>query len=422
MKSNQTFGLHYVLRLNKEKKGRYPIYARIVVNKTRVELSTKQYIPKSDWDEARDKAKPRTDELRLLNSYLEELRAKIATHYRELKLSDEEVTAETVKAAYLGISKESLNDGGRTLLWLVKQHNTVMKEVLRWGTLKNYHTTERYLREFLKTQTRSGDIPLRRLTYSFLTGFEYFVRTVPLKNYDRCTNNGTMKHIERLKKMSAWAAKNEWIAKDPFVNYQLKFQYKVREFLTELELQDLEGRHFDDPVLQKVKDLFVFSCYTGLSYADVMALEPRNIVAETDGFSWIQICRVKTNTPVDVPLLDVARRILEKFKRESAVEERDTIFPYVPNQVVNRSLKIISEICGFSKRMTFHLARHTFATTVTLCNGVPIESISKMLGHTKITTTMIYAKVVKTKISEDMVALREKLAKEKKQKQLYIAV
>ena len=413
MKSNQTFGLHYVLRLNKEKKGKYPVYARIVVNKTRVELSTKQYINKSDWDEVKGRVKQRTDDLRLLNSYLEELRGKITMHYRELKLSGEEViTADMVKCAYLGVLKDKNN---YTLLWLVKQHNTMMKEVLRWGTLKNYFTTERYLREFLKTQSSSGDIYLRQLTYVFLTGFEFFVRSTPLKNYDPCTNNGTMKHIERVKKIIAWAAKNEWIEKNPFASYQLKFQHKVREYLNEPELQDLENRRFNDPILQKVKDLFVFSCYTGLAYADVMGLQPGNIVLGIDGFSWIQTCRAKTNTPVDVPLLDVAKGILEKFKRVQSEESSNTVFPYIPNQVVNRSLKIISEICGFSKRLTFHVARHTFATTVTLCNGVPIESISKMLGHTKITTTMIYAKVVKTKIGEDMAALRDKLERSKKE-------
>lgn len=204
MKSAQTFGVHYVVRLNKESNGKYPIYARIVVNKSRVEMSPKQYISLKDWDGGKGKAKPRTDDLRLLNSYLEEARAKLGMHYRELKLSDDLVTAEVVKSSYLGIQKKQDN---YTLLWLAQQHNAVMKPVLRWGTLKNYHTTERYLRAFLKSEYDSGDIYLRKLNYSFINSFEFYVRSTTLKSNDPCTNNGTMKHMERLRKMVTWAVK-----------------------------------------------------------------------------------------------------------------------------------------------------------------------------------------------------------------------
>ena len=418
MKSAQTFGVHYVVRLNKESNGKYPIYARIVVNKSRVEMSTKQYISLKDWHEGKGKAKSRTDELRLLNSYLEEVRAKLGMHYRELKLSDDLVTADVVKNSYLGIQKKQDN---YTLLWLAQQHNTVMKPVLRWGTLKNYHTTERYLRMFLKSQYDSGDIYLRKLNYSFINSFEFYVRSTPLKTNDPCTNNGTMKHLERLRKMVTWAVKNEWIDKDPFAAFQLKFKHSVRQILTDAELDILEERRFDDPMLQKVKDLFVFSCYTGLAYVDVMALKPENIVVGIDGFQWIKTCRTKTDISVDVPILEPAVAIIEKYKLTGDEPQRDTLFPFIANQVMNRCLKVVGEICGLHKKLTFHLARHTFATTVALCNGVPIESISKMLGHSKIATTMIYAKVVQTKISADMLSLRNKLNQGKKGK-LSVAV
>ena len=175
-------------------------------------------------------------------------------------------------------------------------------------------------------------------------------------------------------------------------------------------------------MLEKVRDLFVFCCYTGLAYIDVMNLKPSNIVFGTDDFNWIKTTRAKTDIPVDVPLLGKALDILEKFKNKKGELLRDTVFPQVTNQDMNRSLKVIGEVCGITKGLTFHLARHTFATTITLCNGVPIESISKMLGHTKLTTTMIYAKVVKTKISMDMALLQSKLEKNKNKKHLSIAL
>ncbi len=208
--------------------------------------------------------------------------------------------------------------------------------------------------------------------------------------------------------MATWAVKNEWIDKNPFSNFRLKFKHTEREFLSEVELAELEGRDFENPMLNRVKELFLFSCYTGLSYIDLMELRPQQILTGIDKIRWIKTTRAKTDTPVNVPLLRPAQVILEKFT-EGGLGQRDTVFPRVSNQEVNRSLKILAEICGIQKYLTFHLARHTFATTVTLMNGVPTETISKMLGHTKISTTMQYAKVTQTKIGIDMNLLQGRL-------------
>ena len=218
-----------------------------------------------------------------------------------------------------------------------------------------------------------------------------------------------MKHLERLKKMAiSWAVKNEWIDKNPFSNFRLKFKHTEREFLSEAELAELETRDFEYPMLNRVKELFLFSCYTGLSYIDLMELRPQQILTGIDKIKWIKTTRAKTDTPVNVPPLRPAQAILEKFIGED-LGQRNTVFPRVSNQEVNRSLKILAEICGIQKYLTFHLARHTFATTVTLMNGVPIETISKMLGHTKISTTMLYARVTQTKIGMDMNSLQDRL-------------
>jgi site-specific recombinase XerD len=411
MKSNNTFGVHFVLRTSRTSDDdKFPVYARIVVNGTRTEFSMKHTISKADWNFGKGQAKPKNPELRAFNSYLQEMHGKLHRHYWDLQLEDEPLTAAAVKAAFLGIEKERAVS--YSLLWLVNQHGVMMKKVLKPGTMKNNHATESYLRRFLVTRYKKEDMLLKELNYEFIAGFEFFVRNNSLKESDPCTTNGTMKHLERLKKMVTWALKNEWIDKNPFSNFRLKFKRTEREFLSDLEMATLESQDFGNSMLDRVRDLFVFSCYTGLSYVDLMELRPEEVLTGIDKIKWIKTTRAKTDTPVNVPLLRPAQLLLEKFSGEDAAK-RDTVFPHVSNQEVNRNLKIIAEICGIQKYLTFHLARHTFATTVTLMNGVPIETISKMLGHTKISTTMQYAKVTQTKIGMDMNLLQDRLEKNK---------
>lgn len=406
MKNSNTFGVHFTLRGSRQQNGKLPLYARIVINKTRCELSLKHSLHKNDWNEIKGVAKSKNEELKQLNSYLEEVRGKLVRHYREVLMQGKEVTAETVKDAYAGKVEEEKT---YSLLWLVGHHNNLMKAVLKKGSMKNYYTTEKYLKGFLKKNYHKGDILLKELTYEFITAFEFFIRSHPVKKNDPCTNNGTMKHLERLKKIVAWALKNEWINKNPFISFQLKFKKHQRDFLTERELAVIEGHDLDNSMLQKVRDLFVFCCYTGLAYIDVTELKPENIITNINGERWIKTSRAKTDTSVNVPLLKPALLILEKYFEQKEALVRETVFPWISNQEVNRSLKIVAEVCSIKKHLTFHLARHTFATTVTLINGVPIETISKMLGHTKLSTTMIYAKVTQSKIGSDMQLLQHKL-------------
>ena len=412
MRSNDSFGVHFILRESTKLDGKMPIYLRIVINQRRCEVSLRLYVKKEDWSEAKGAAKPKNAALRKINYYLEESRAKVVSHYQEIYRSDQPVSAAAVKNAYLGIVAVD-KKVKYSLMWLVEQHNTHMEKILQPGSLKNYFTTAKYIRVFLEKQYAVKDIFLNELKYEFITAFEFFIRNTPIKKNDPCTNNGTMKHLERLKKMVSWAAKNEWVEKNPFLNYQVKFKHKERDYLSENEIVLLEQVQLSNAMLHKVRDMFVFSCYTGLAFADLMELQPHQIVTNGNGSRWIKTSRAKNDIGVNVPLLETAITIMEKFQREVAIPERETIFPKVSNQEMNRSLKVIAEICGIGKYLTFHLARHTFATTVTLMNGVPIESISKMLGHTKISTTMIYARVTQSKIGMDMEMLQTKLNQHK---------
>ena len=201
---------------------------------------------------------------------------------------------------------------------------------------------------------------------------------------------------------------NGWLTKDPFANYKAKVKEVIREFLTEQEIQSLMEKEFVSERLELVRDIFVFSCFSGLAYIDVKQLSKDNIVLGIDGDKWINKNRQKTDTNSKIPLLPTAQYILDKYANHPVCVNEDKLLPIFSNQKMNAYLKEIATVCGINKELTFHIARHTFATTVTLSNGVPIETVSKMLGHTNLKTTQHYAKILDKKISEDMQVLKAK--------------
>ena len=412
MKKINTFGIQFVIRKHRIKDDKAPIYARVTVNRERAEISIKKRIHVDNWNNGRGMAKGKSPEIGKLNSYLEQIRSQLTECYQELVINKEIVTPEAIKNKFLGVE-----DSGETLKGLVEYHNTRMDSNLRWGTLKNYKTTEKYIEKFLTQKFKRNDIYLVELNYKFITDFEHFLRKYQPKDHHLPMGNNTvMKHIERLRKMTNLAVRLGWLDKDPFVAYRLSFKRVEREFLTQLELDTIKKKQFKIERLQYVKDLFVFSCYTGLSYIDVMNLKPNNIRIGIDRMTWIITQREKTTTPVRIPLLSQAQVLIDKYKDHPRSVNKGTIFPNISNQKLNSYLKEIADVCEIDKNLTFHVARHTFATTVTLTNGVPIESVSKMLGHTDLKTTQIYAKVVEKKISDDMANLEEKLSGKKSQK------
>ncbi len=401
-----TFNVLFHLRNSSAKEDRLPIYARITVNGKRIELSVKQMIHTEDWNEDRGIANPKKEECRKLNNYLEQLRSSFVACYREMSLQKKVITTETFKKEYYGE-----HDDEYSLCKLMNYHNIEMKEAFCWGTMKNYFTTQKYLEKFLKVRVKTTDIILRDINYKFVTDFEYYLKTYkPLDHQKPLGNNGVMKHMERFRKMINVALKNEWMERDPFRAYKLKFTKYERGYLSSEELQQLERKEFKIERLQTVKDLFIFSCYTGLAYIDTVALTPGNIVKGIDMEYWLITNRLKTSTSVKVPLLPKAIEIIEKYRNNLKCNNEGSLLPKMSNQKLNGYLKEIADLCGIGKNLTFHLARHTFATTVTLSNGVPIESVSKMLGHTKISTTQVYAKVIERKLGEDMQILKLKLS------------
>ncbi len=409
--TSKTFSVAFIAKRPKIRQGKLPIYMRITVEGERKELSLKQWIDTGLWNDVKGAAKGNSPEAKQLNFYLERVRGKVAGDYKELLINGAVITAEKLRGKFIGIEENT-----KTLLELIDYHNENMQRVLKPGTLKNYYTTRRYVSKFIKEHKRSAPIYLSDLSYQFLVEFENYARLHPLKDYDPLDNNGLMKHIERLKKITNLGLKMGWLNKNPFTMYKLKFEKFDRSFLTQQELDELETKEFDNEHLQTVKDLFIFSCYTGLAPIDLCKLTPDKIVTGQDGKLWVHTYREKTKTAVRVPLLPVPLQLIGKYRNHPLVVSRGKVFPTMTNQEMNRCLKIIAEVCGIKKSITFYLARHTFATTITLSNGVPIETVSKMLGHTKLPTTQIYARVLSSKIGNDMDALTEKLEKRKSEK------
>jgi len=354
MKTTHTFGIQFIIRTGKNDKSKGIVYARITVDTRRIEISLKKTIAVGDWNNARGIAKGSSPEAKKFNSYLEQVHAQLTDAYRELQVNKMEVTPENIKSLYLG---DSFDD--HSLMDLVDYHNTTQVSVLAPGTMKNYYTTKRYLIRFLQKNFKSSDIYLVQVNYKFITDFEYFLRNYkPRGNQRPLGNNGVMKHQERFRKMINFGHKLGWINTNPFDSYKLKFKKVDRGFLNDKELHSIESKNFTIERLQTVRDIFVFSCYTGLSYIDAINLRPEEISVGIDGQYWIFSKRQKTDTKLRIPLLPKALEIFRMYKTHPQSVSRGKVFPLISNQRLNSYLKEIADLCGIKKNLTFHIARH----------------------------------------------------------------
>ncbi|WP_139422711.1 site-specific integrase [Chryseobacterium mulctrae] len=403
---NKTFNLlFYVKKAKINSVGECPIYLRITIDGKISEISTKRTVKPSKWNSAMQKVSGSSEECRSLNYYLKTFEQKVYDTYHGLMRDKETVTCETLKNKLLG--KGELN---RTLIPIFQDHNDRMEKLIgkefAKGKLTRYNTCISHTKEFLKWKYNLTDINIIKIDYGFLNDFEFFLRTEK-----SCNNNSAVKYIKNFGKIVRICLGNGWIDKDPFINYKSKFTEVTRSFLNEQEIEILRTKDFKNQRISQVRDIFLFSCFTGLAYIDTQQLTTQNINIGLDGKKWIFTKRQKTKTTSNIPLLPQAEKIIEKYQNNPICINNNRLLPVLSNQKMNAYLKEIADICGVEKDLTYHIARHTFATTITLSNGVSIESVSKMLGHKSIRTTQHYAKILDKKVSEDMSVLKVVLLK-----------
>ena len=401
---NHSFSqLFYLKGKHFQKDVKVPIYLRLTVNGQRTELSISRKVDPEKWNARTGKMKGTNLEANELNSYLDTVRNKINKIHAQLIDENKPFTSSEIKNLYVGKGEKL-----KMLIKLFDEHNQQMEKLVgiefALGTYKRYHTTRSHIAEYIKSEYRKNDIPVRDIDLKFIKGFEYF-----LKVTKECNHNSALKYVNNFKKIVRIAVGNDWISKDPFYNYKVQFKTVEREFLSKEELQALIDKKIEGERLNVVRDMFVLCCFTGLAYVDIQSLSPDEIYENEEGGFYIKSKRTKTDTGFTIPLLPTAVAIIEKYKDHPKVVNKDCVIPVLSNQKSNAYLKEIADRCNIKKNLTTHLARHTFATTVTLTNGVPIETVGKMLGHKNLRTTQHYAKIIDSKVEEDMKVLREKL-------------
>jgi site-specific recombinase XerD len=396
-----TLSISFYLKRERQKaNGNVPVMGRITINGKFAQFSAKVEIKPEYWNVKAGKATGKSIEAQQVNAILNSMSVTMTKIYRDLQEREKNVTPEKVKNIFFGVEVTHY-----MLLELFTKHNEdVNKQVgisKSAATYQKYEVTRKHLEKFIKEKYNVSDISLKEINHMFISDFEVYLLTT-----GKCNANTTAKFMQFFQRIIIMAKNNGWIYADPFASYKIRIMKVDRGYLTEDELDKISNKEFASKRLEQVRDIFIFSSFTGLAYIDVKNLREEHIRTSFDGKLWIMTKRQKTNTNSNIPLLDIPQQILNKYK---GTLPNENILPIVSNQKMNAYLKEIGDICGIEKRLTFHLARHTFATTVTLAKGVPIESVSKMLGHTNIKTTQIYARITDGKVSNDMAALAEKI-------------
>lgn len=364
------------------KEGKTPVMLRIYLNNERLSIgSTGIAVQQSQWDREKERLKGRTTEALSTNLELDNIQSGLQTIFKKVEMTDE-VSLERIKSEYLG-KKEDVD----TLMSLFNKHNSdVARQVgvsVEAATLQKYNVCKKHFSNFLRDKYGRSDIRLSELGYIVIHDFDIYLRTVVGQNPNTAT-----RMMKTFKTITILGRKLGVLHHDPFLNIRFHMEPVNRGFLTDEEILRIANKDFGIGRLELVRDVFVFSCFTGLAYIDVYNLTPENIVT-LNGKQWIMTKRQKTSVETNVLLLDIPKSIIAKYSGKTYRDGK--LFPMLTNQKLNSYLKEIADICGIKKNLTFHLARHTFAT-MSLSKGVPIESVSKMLGHTNIKTTQIYAR------------------------------
>lgn len=393
-------------RARMKSNGEIPIYIRFTMNSRRVELSTGIYCLPETWDETGQQIRGRNEKARILNNRLNKIEDDIQDHYNQLKSSGDDFDVTTIKNRLLNI------DDSEGILKVFDYYLKNMHQKLDKGyskeTYKHYKSSRKRLGEFVRKFSKRKDYPVEKVDYKFLEAFDVYLK----KEY-KVHQNTAWNYHKHSRRVLNLAVSMDLIKKNPYSKYKVPLAETNRDFLTATELNAIQDKEIKIKRLDAIRDIFVFACYTGLSYSDIAKLHRDHLRKGIDKNDWIFIDRTKTNNRCRIPVLPEAKIILEKYQNTPQYKVKGLLLPVLTNQKMNSYLKELADICGVNKELTMHMARHTFATTVTLSNGVPLETVSKILGHTNLKTTQIYAKILDQKISDDMKQLRTKLESNK---------
>ena len=398
-----TFGLLFYIRRDKtNKKGEAPVFMRLTINGERADASIKRFIEPHAWNSAKGKANEKSRGGKDLNLYLDAISANILRIQRDLELDKKEVSAQIILNRYLGKEQSDRH----TLMEVFRAHNEKCRALsgisLAPGTVIRYETSLRLTEAFLRTTYKKEDCYLDEITHQFVEDYDFYLRTVR-----RCCHNTTTKYLLNFKKIIRIALAKGWMKKDPFAQVHFHFEPVEREFLEKQELKVLLNKEITITRLSQVRDIFCFCCLTGLAFMDVQQLKPEHLVADIHGKIWIRKARQKTKNMCNIPLLDEAQKIIDRYRDHPYCQTHGVLL--CSNQKMNSYLKELADICGIRKNLSTHCARHTFAT-LTLASGATIDNVAKMLGHANVNMTRRYAKVLDSSIMRDMEVVAENMA------------
>lgn len=390
MRQRSTFSVSFYIRRTKlNKHGEAPIQLRITVNKMRVDATVKKTIKPELWNASRGRAFEKSALVKEINMYLDAVRARITRIHRDMELDNlEYISAQMVMDRYLGRDKPVRH----TILEVFREHNDKCHKLIgidiSAATVERYETCFKHTKEFILSVYKRNDFYLDEMSRQFIEDYEFY-----LKTERNCCHNTATKYLKNFKKITCIAINKEWLKKDPFAEIRFSLNPVDRDFLEVHEIERMMKKNIDIERLSHVRDVFIFCCYTGLAFSDVKQLSANHIYLDAKGNKWIRKPRQKTKNMCNIPLLKIPMKLIDKYKDNHQCQIKGVLLPVICNQKMNAYIKEIADICGIKKQISTHTARHTFATYM-LSNGVSIESVAKMLGHSDTKMTRHYARVL----------------------------
>jgi site-specific recombinase XerD len=398
--SDANLTVSFYLKKKILRNGLCPVLGRITIGKDMVQFSCKLEANPTFWDARAGRVNGKSHHARTVNREIDKINVAVNAKYKEIISLRGNATPDEVKNAFQGISASQ-----ETLLKIFMEHNEVYKKQAGVDcsirTWENYEYNRTNLAQFINHKYHVTDLHFRQLNFSFIEDYNYYLR-VDCK----MMTSTALQNMTSLRKIVKIAIRRRIISRDPFFGYEPERPKTCQRYVPEEEMEKLMKTYLKSPALEVTRDMFIFSCFTGLAYIDLFNLTNDKIVKTDDGTSWLSISRQKTDNESKIPLLDIALQMIEKYKGKGS---GDKVFPMRGCGLMNGHLKKIAQLCGIDRRLTFHMSRHTFATETCLSQGVPIETVSRMMGHIKLSTTQLYAKVTPNKVNEEMILLDSKI-------------